>query len=245
MCTVTWMRGDDGYQLFCNRDEKLSRQPSVSPKFAVCTGVRFVAPVDGDFGGTWIATNEFGVTLCLLNGANLSGIEATKRTDKRRSRGLLIPELIEARSVVHRVRELCSRDLSQFASFTLVILERGRSPVIAEWSGRQILIEFDGDRHLPLASSSLDGVAARRQRRKEYRRLVDAAGQPAFAPLLEFHRSHAFGPGPYSTCMHRDDAETVSFTHVRVTESGAIMSHSPSAPCGNAPAIAAELKLRK
>jgi hypothetical protein len=244
MCTVTWIREESGYHVFCNRDEKLTRRPSALPRQETRGGVRFVAPVDGDFGGTWIATNEFGVTLCLLNGANLSGIEASPRTGKRRSRGLLIPELIGARSVVDRVQDLRNRDLAQFASFTLAILERGMDPVIVEWNGRHTLIEHDGNRHLPLVSSSVDGEGARTKRRYEYRRVAGAAGPPDLDSLLEFHRSHAFGPGPFSTCMHRHDAETVSFTQVRVTESSVMMFHSPSAPCRRAPAVSAAFNLR-
>src|SRR5262245_31820929 len=98
MCTVTWIRAENGYQLFCNRDEKLTRRPSAPPKCVKSDCIWFVAPIDGDFGGTWVATNALGVTLCLLNGANLTGIAACDLQKKRRSRGHLIPELIGARS---------------------------------------------------------------------------------------------------------------------------------------------------
>ena len=50
-------------------------------------------PIDSDFGGTWIAANQFGVSVCLLNGdAGTTGIRA------RRSRGLLLRELAWAPS---------------------------------------------------------------------------------------------------------------------------------------------------
>jgi len=243
MCTVTWLRADDSYQVFCNRDEKLSRRPSASPRHGTRCGVGFVAPIDGDFGGTWIATNEFGVTLCLLNGANLSGIDATERKDSHRSRGLLIPALVGARSVDDGALNATTRDLSQFAPFTLVVLERARLPAIVEWNGQQTLVEFDGDAYLPLASSSVNGETARKKRQQEYHRLVGRGVQPTVASLLEFHRSHGLGPGPYSTCMHRDDAETVSFTHVRVTASQATMFHSRLAPCRQVPGTTAKLNL--
>src|ERR1700693_4285949 len=91
MCTISWIHDKDGYQLLCNRDEKLTRKSAVEPRLAVRNGTRFLAPVDGDFGGTWIATNEFGISVCLLNGAG--------DQHNVRSRGLLIPDLISAPSV--------------------------------------------------------------------------------------------------------------------------------------------------
>ena len=98
MCTISWIHDKDGYQLLCNRDEKLTRKSALEPRLAVRNGTRFLAPVDGDFGGTWIATNEFGVSVCLLNGANLTGSEIHAATPGR-SRGLLLLDLISLPSV--------------------------------------------------------------------------------------------------------------------------------------------------
>jgi hypothetical protein len=49
--------------------------------------------------------------------------------------------------------------------------------------------------------------------------------------LRRLHRSHSPKRGPYSTCMHRDDAATVSYTEVVVSRHGATMGHTPGAPC--------------
>ena len=37
------------------------------PRIGDVRGVSFVAPIDGDHGGSWIGVNQFGLTLCLLN----------------------------------------------------------------------------------------------------------------------------------------------------------------------------------
>ncbi|PWT90672.1 MAG: hypothetical protein C5B56_05030, partial [Proteobacteria bacterium] len=68
MCTVSWVHQPDGYHLLCNRDEKRTRGVASGPRLQRCGGVNYLAPMDPDFGGTWIATNEFGISLCLLNG---------------------------------------------------------------------------------------------------------------------------------------------------------------------------------
>jgi hypothetical protein len=45
------------------------------------------------------------------------------------------------------------------------------------------------------------------------------------------HRSHGTERGPYSTCMHREDAATVSYTEVTVSRQRADMSYTPGTPC--------------
>ena len=67
MCTASWLIEADGYELFCNRDESKMRQPAAPPALRERLSVKFLAPADGDFGGSWISVNEFGLSLCLLN----------------------------------------------------------------------------------------------------------------------------------------------------------------------------------
>ena len=71
MCTVSWLHSPNGYHLLCNRDEKRTRSSAIAPRISVNGAVQFIAPLDQDFGGTWIATNEFGTSICLLNGNGL------------------------------------------------------------------------------------------------------------------------------------------------------------------------------
>src|SRR6516225_12282164 len=134
MCTVTWLREEGGYHLFCNRDEKLTRKPALPPQLGVRDGVRYLAPIDGDFGGTWIATNEFGVSLCLLNGALLNGTGGP-RPAVVRSRGLLLLDLISSRSLEEVVNTVEATDLTLYASFTLAALSPGEPAMVIEWNG--------------------------------------------------------------------------------------------------------------
>ncbi|MBI4909752.1 MAG: hypothetical protein HY820_39405, partial [Acidobacteria bacterium] len=66
---MSWLHDTDGYQVLCNRDEKKTRRKALPPVVNTRQGVRYIAPADGDHGGTWIAVNDRGLTLCLLNGA--------------------------------------------------------------------------------------------------------------------------------------------------------------------------------
>ena len=52
MCTVSWLHTPNGYQLLCNRDERHTRKPGLGPMIRNPAGVRVIAPVDGDLGGS-------------------------------------------------------------------------------------------------------------------------------------------------------------------------------------------------
>lgn len=237
MCTISWIYDRNGYQLLCNRDEKLTRKSALEPRLAVRNGTRFLAPVDGDFGGTWIATNEFGVSLCLLNGANLTGSEIHAAAPKR-SRGLLLLDLIPEPSVAAICDQIRETNLSAFAPFTLAALEPSHPVAVLEWDGLKKTLFFEEADRFMLTSSSFDSEEVRRSRQGEYSRVRDGAGLP------DFHRSHAPARSAYSPCMHRPDAETVSFSWIRVSELEATFYYTPAAPCQQIAGISEKLRRR-
>jgi len=223
MCTVSWLRQSTGYQLFCNRDEKRTRRPASGPQLLVRDGVRFLAPIDADFGGTWIAVNEFGLSLVLVNRAQASPAQL--------SRGMVVMNLITAPTAAEVRDNLTGIDLSDFAPFTLAGLEAGSPSALFNWTGHELVIVPNADRYMPLVSSSVDPAGADRERRAEFARLHAQSGGLRPGTLLAFHRSHHPLRGPLSPCMHRADAETVSFTWVTVTPSEVNLHYAPGAPC--------------
>ena len=225
MCTVTWLHEEGAYHLFCNRDEKLTRKPAHPPRLGVRDAVRYLAPVDGDFGGTWIATNEFGVSLCLLNGT------AGHRPALMRSRGLLLLDLVSSHSLEEVVNTVEATDLTLYASFTLATLSPGESAVVIEWNGSRGGFRTRPEACYMLTSSSFDTEAVKRIRAEEFAQLV---GENCTATRLqEFHRSHAPSRSAYSPCMHRPDAETVSFSRLHVSHSESLFVYSTVSPCIN------------
>ena len=58
MCTVSWRLDADGYELLFNRDELRTRAEGLSPSRHEAANTGFVAPIDPDGGGTWIAANQ-------------------------------------------------------------------------------------------------------------------------------------------------------------------------------------------
>jgi Transport and Golgi organisation 2 len=226
MCTVSWVHQPGGYHLLCNRDEKRTRGAGLAPQEWIRGGVRYIAPTDVDFGGTWIAVNELGLSVCLLNRAVATGSVAGMR-----SRGLLLRELAWAPSAAECLLWLKQLDLRSFAGFTLLVLEPDTPAALAEWDGEQLVVDPAGNGHIPLTSSSYDPDGVRRSRLNAFARYVDAAKQIDPADLYRFHASHGPSPDAYSPCMHRADAETVSFSWVTVTRDEIRFLYSPASPC--------------
>ena len=235
MCTVSWLYQDNGYQLFCNRDEKKTRALARGPELIESRGVRYIAPVDRAGGGTWIAVNEHALSLCLLNGpgGRLDGRPA-------RSRGYIIMELAVATSIAQACDRARQTSLVEFDPFRLVLLEPLRSAVVITWDGvSRSIAPYDG---VLLSSSSVDDTGAQRAREQEFVRLAGSSGAPPETHVA-FHRSHGERASAYSPCMHRPDAETVSFTCVHVTSSEVLLHYSPASPCRLIPAQVRQLSI--
>ena len=219
MCTVSWLHRPDGYHLFCNRDEKRARGIAEPPRLAGCDGSRYIAPVDSDFGGTWIAVNEHGVALCLLNRGS---------SPAARSRGHVIPDIIWVRSIDDCAFLLRHADLTLFAPFMLLMLEPGVPAAVASWDGFRLTM--DGEARAPLTSSSYDPESVCEARLRQFARRAPADPEA----LYRFHASHDGPSAAHAPCMHRADAHTVSFSHVIVTEDEIRFEYLPAAPCARA-----------
>jgi hypothetical protein len=197
--------------------------------------VRYVAPIDSDFGGTWIAANEFGVSVCLLNGD--AGTQKSLPLPQR-SRGLLLRELAWETTGADCLLSLRQLDLSPYAPFVLLILEPDRPAILAEWNRERLTVD-PAAAQMPLTSSSFDSCGVRRSRLSEFERRAGMAARVDPTLLYQFHASHGTAvdasADAYSPCMHREDAETVSFSWVVVTREEVRFLYSPSAPCQCSP----------
>lgn len=228
MCTVSWLRSADGYVLFSNRDERRTRKAALGPRVASARGVSFIGPVDGDAGGYWIAVNQFGLSLALLN--RYAPSNHTRAGDFT-SRGLLLPQLLDCETssaVVERIQKV---DLDQFQPFILLAVGVEPPATLCEWSGGDLIIERDAEARMPVTSSSLIEQSVTDRRRDVFAAMKGSREAPDLALLAEFHRSHLPERGPVSVCMHRDDAETVSLSKVSVTSERVELTYHPKSPC--------------
>jgi hypothetical protein len=236
VCTVTWFDESDGYQVFFNRDERRQRRPGLPPEVRRSGSTRFVAPLDGDFGGTWIAANEFGLTVCLLNGPAAAGEQPSLPPSASTSRGHVPLSVIEHRTTPGVRAALRPAGLARFRPFVLVLFDSIGTGLVAAWSGVELRVREGRPDGPPLVSSSFSTQEVRRNRAAVYHRMLRThRGADRSRLHLAYHRSHDPTAGPDSPCMHRPDACTVSFTRVRVRPAEVRLDYCPHAPCRGLP----------
>jgi Transport and Golgi organisation 2 len=190
--------------------------------------VHFIAPADGDHGGSWIGVNQFGLALCLLN----------RYTDQQmnnartyRSRGLLLNSLLDCRSRAQFATRIQRARLARYQPFTLLALSPGEPAMIAQWDGSLRAIERFGEPAMPLVSSAYRPAEVAATRRRLFWQMAAEQGRLTSDVLRAFHQSHEPARGPLSPCMHRADAATVSFSHIKVSEQLIEFTYHAEAPC--------------
>lgn len=242
MCTATWIRIRGGYQMFFNRDELATRKPALPPTVRERDGVRFLAPVDGDAGGTWIGVNEYGIAVGLANGS-VGANEAGRLTF--RSRGLLVLDLLASAGLGDVERRLSEVDPAKHRSFALFAIEPDGEAGIWSSDGERIARRAGGQEGALLFSSSRDAERARKERQALLERMTRANGGLDAELLAAFHASHEPERGAFSPCMHREDASTVSFTRIRVSGRDVEMQYRAGSPCDASTTVTGRLAVRK
>jgi hypothetical protein len=211
-----------------NRDELLSRPRALPSKNFGRGATEMVYPQELS-GGTWVACNSHGNLLALLN---WNGSESPYVGEKRKTRGLVIPELAGQLGLAATDSKFRRVNLQGMSPFRLVGFFRS-DRIIGEWhwdgTTKQVLRLSWARKHW--FSSSLSDALAEKERG---RTCEAAAGDPAAGSvdwLRRLHRSHVPSPGSFSVCVHRQDAATVSYTEVRCGGTQISMDYLDGNPC--------------
>ena len=208
-----------------NRDEKRERFAALAPAIVDLEGHRAVFPTEPS-GGTWISANDAGVCLALINWHR---IEREPSHDII-SRGKVVTALAgksSADEIANGVRKLLLRKLRPFRLIAIAPSEK--SVTEWRWNLERLTMRDHNWQRQHWFSSGLDEERAELQRQ----RVCDVAhnGQLlSLTSLRQLHRSHMPKRGPFSICMHRPDAATVSYTEVAVSGKRVTM-HYKSGPC--------------
>ncbi len=225
MCTVSWTGERGGYDLFFNRDELNTRAPETPPASAWQDGVNFVAPRDGDHGGTWLLANEFGLTICLLNDYGCPWRPSTAVA--RFSRGHVVLACAAATDHASVLAAVNRQALSRTAAFHLVVMSSAEGPLVLHWDGAALAHRARAECVPPLSSSSFETGAVIARRIARFGDMVGSPREPAVDELAAYHRQHERGSGAYSVLMRRPDAATRSITHVSVRGGSVALRYEP------------------
>ena len=218
MCTLSWTRdqssggGESGYTLFFNRDEQRSRPPAVPPRRFENEMHRWVAATDPQGGGTWLASNDSGLSVALLNSYESVPDPEDSSPAGFRSRGKLVVEVVsQCERAEDGVRYLQSAlPRAEYRPFYIAIIDL-RGDVVRHWDGRGLRDHDAGEGFLSSSSFRPGEVIA--WRREEFARRRDRES---------FHRQHDPEKPACSVLMSRPDAATVSLSKIDVSSGSGI-----------------------
>jgi len=223
MCTLSWLIDEKGYQIFCNRDELKTRAIAKPVQLFVLNDVEVFMPVDAKGNGSWISTNEHGLSLSLLNYYQGSIVP-----NPAISRGQLLRSLSHLSSLEKLDEKIATEALSNYAPFRLIAFMQGnKEPQIRGyvWSGQDCSFFTPIS---PLTSSAVDFENVCKARKNAYASNLLRKTADEFK---KFHSNHNSDFSHRGVCMHRDDAETVSFSHITVNEKEIQFSYQAGSPC--------------
>jgi len=213
-----------------NRDEKLVRIAGRPPLKKIINGRKIISPSEPG-GGTWIALNDAKVTLALINWYSITA----KVKGEADSRGKVINSVNTASTPGLADSALAQIALNKTNAFRLIgVFPATRQ--IAEWrwdlkSLGRINHRWEAQQWI---SSGFDEPTAQQIRSNRFRQVLKHASAGSLPWLRRLHQSHRPHAGPFSTCMHRDDAATVSYTETTISPQGSVMRHRVGAPCQGA-----------
>lgn len=227
MCSVTFWPKHGGYLLAMNRDENLTRVSGLVPA-RIVVGSRTVVHPREPNGGTWISVNDLGVGVALVNWYAISAQAPPPTT----SRGDVVLAMRDCSEIDEAADRLGRLPLQRMNPFRLISLFP-RESAACEWRWDLRDLVFVRHHWLPgqWLSSGHDETTAQRIRSATFslmRAETDAGSLPW---LRRLHASHGSERGPFSICMHRADAATVSYTEVDVAGSSVAMRHRQGSPC--------------
>ena len=246
MCTVSVIPWRGGLRLAANRDEQRSRPEALPPEVRSFGGRRAVLPIDRAHGesksqarrggGTWIGASDAGLVMAVLNITRAPGAPLVRP----RSRGAIIPALLDAGGLANAVRRALALEARDFAPFRLVVADRrGCVEILSESARPELARRSELTAPLLFTSSGLGDALVEGPRRDLFTRLL-AAGD--WAPAQEAFHRHAWPDRPHlSVCMRRPDARTVSHSVVALTDRGVSFAYHAGPPDRPAPCYTLDL----
>ena len=241
MCTVSFVSRARGYCLGMNRDEKRTRPLALAPTRLELDGCAVVAPAE-PAGGTWIALNAARVTIALINWYSV----AARASGDVISRGEVVTRARAASSPGAVSDALQAMALGQVNPFRLIGVFPQRQQLFEwRWDLRQLQLKSHPWSACQWISSGYDEPGAQRERAEVFRRMQAQPSAGSLAWLRRLHASHRPSRGPFSTCMHRADAVTVSYTEIVVNQRKALMRYFPGSPCEGSHPIVHGLELSR
>jgi uncharacterized protein with NRDE domain len=220
MCTVTFIPSHKKIFLTSNRDEKHWRAAAGFPESYPAKTGHIIFPKDGDAGGTWFAIHENGNAVVFLNGGF---IKHTPQPPYRRSRGLILLDIVDHESPFQAFQEI---DLENIEPFTAVVWEYAKL-YECRWTGNekhQSLLAADIP-HI-WSSATLYDTEVVIKRRNWFQQWLEEHPHPSQEEILNFHQFTGDGDEHNDLVMNRDGKVfTVSVTSALIGEGKIVLEY--------------------
>ena len=215
------------FRLAFNRDEQRTRALGTPPATVFVGNRRAIHPSDPEGGGTWIAVNDAGIAVAILN-RNEHGVPDGRSAGL--SRGLIIPRLLSSGSL---------QEIAQNTEKIALTVARGFRLIATD--GRHVLEVIGGNhrsettlepfmRPFVRASSGLGDELVRTPRTELFEGTVVRAPRDALAEAQDAFHTHAWPDRRHlSVRMDRAEARSVSQTFINVTQHEIVMRYAPRA----------------
>jgi hypothetical protein len=230
VCTLTVVPFVSGaVRIAFNRDESRTRAAGLPPQVKRFGSRAAVLPTDPLSGGTWLAVNDAGLALAVLNG---NPPDRDRNAPKPpRSRGEMIPSLLECDSPSAALGACERLVYPDFAPFRLVLIGDG---LVADvrWDGREpmVMSRLVGGVPQMFTSSGLGDHLVEGVRRELFDGMFASGPESWEAVQHAFHRHRWPGREHLSVNMSRDTARTVSHAVIDLGAAEAVFAYHPDAP---------------
>ena len=219
MCTVSFVNANGKIIITSNRDEKTLRPNAIEPKNYLINNKKIIFPKDKKAGGTWYAINENSTVLVLLNGADEKHI---LKESYRKSRGLIVLELISSESVLAVWNAI---DLDTIEPFTLVLFENKKLYQLRWNEIEKSALELDTAQSHIWSSSTLYSKEIREKRANWFYNFLDTKPEVNAEELFNFHRYTEAENTEHGLVINRNDSlKTLSITQT-VIEKNKVAIH--------------------
>jgi len=182
MCTVSFVRSNAKIIITSNRDEQVLRPSAIEPKSYSINNKNVIFPKDKKAGGTWYAIDEFSNVVVLLNGANH---KHTMRTNYRKSRGIIVLDLISSKEPVKHWNQI---DLDNIEPFTIVLFENQKLYQLQWNETEKSTIELDVNQSYIWSSATLYSEEIRNDRKQWFYNFLETKSEVTETELFNFHR---------------------------------------------------------
>jgi hypothetical protein len=229
MCTISFVPKSRKFYLAMNRDEKFTRFTALPPSIVDVAGRRAIFPHEPE-GGTWIAANDAGICFALVNWHRIK----REPVHSCVTRGHVVKALAAKSSAREIAAGLVALPLRRLRPFRLIaIIPSEKSVTEWCWNLNRLSTHKHPWKSRHWFSSGYNEPKAERQRGRICKAAQNQKSEGRLDWLRRLHRSHSPERGPFSICMHRPDAATVSYTEVGVSKRRVTMRYKPGASCSD------------